>query len=333
MARLALAAAALLSLAASALAACSPATARYFGGATSVTALENQVLSTCYTTYGCYDAVNSGTGYSGFKNNTYKVAASTTSMTTAQESALGFTKLTVPQGLQSFSVLYNGATALTLSAQSLADLYSGFSVSIGGGAITVPVARSDTGAGATYVFTSYLNLATATGPRPWPSSKVGDVVAWGSPRLVTASGSNGVASYVFSHPGSVTYLSTSVAVTFVTGNIRIAATNNKAGQNYKGDSCSITGAIPVSLPAATATWSGVNTIFQAGSGVCPIVTFVYLWARTAYPAGGTPTATITKNFLTSVFSTSCQNVLPPLNFVPVPSSLLTQNRNAIATIH
>eukprot|EP00850_Spirogloea_muscicola_P025961 SM004987S17368 [mRNA] locus=s4987:723:893:- [translate_table: standard] len=55
MARLAVAAL-VLACAVSAFAACSPSTAKYFGGATSVQALENQVLST-YGTYGCYDSV------------------------------------------------------------------------------------------------------------------------------------------------------------------------------------------------------------------------------------------------------------------------------------
>eukprot|EP00850_Spirogloea_muscicola_P025558 SM003496S13223 [mRNA] locus=s3496:1037:1207:- [translate_table: standard] len=54
MARLAVAALVLV-LAASASAACSPSNANYFGGATSVQPLENQVLST-YGTYGCYAA-------------------------------------------------------------------------------------------------------------------------------------------------------------------------------------------------------------------------------------------------------------------------------------
>eukprot|EP00850_Spirogloea_muscicola_P003461 SM000014S00249 [mRNA] locus=s14:266321:267539:+ [translate_table: standard] len=319
-----------LAFAASAFAACSPSGSTYFGGATSVQALENQVLST-YGTYGCYASVGSGAGYTGFKANTYQVAASDAAMTTAQESGLGFSKLTIPQGLQSYSMLFNGATALTLSCQSLADLYSGFSASIGGGAITVPVARSDS-SGTTFVFTSYLNLCTAGGARPWPASKVGESgIAWGSSALVAQSGSSGVASYIFSHPGSIGYLGTPVAVTFVTGNVRIAATNNKAGQNYKGNSCSVTGAIPVSVPAATATWSGVNTIYQPGSGVCPMVSFVYIWARQTYPAG-TPTATATKAFLNFVYSTAGQNLLPPLNFVKDPSGLITQNTNAVATI-
>eukprot|EP00850_Spirogloea_muscicola_P023539 SM000365S13725 [mRNA] locus=s365:27332:28565:- [translate_table: standard] len=328
MARFAVAAL-VLAFAASAFAACSPSGATYFGGATSVQPLENQVLSS-YGSYGCYASVGSGAGYTGFQANTYQVAASDAAMTTAQESGLGFSKLTVPQGLQSYSLLFNGASELTLSCQSLADLYSGYSTSIGGGAITVPVARSDS-SGTSFVFSSYLNLCTAGGARPWPSSKVGEVVSWGSPRLVTQSGSGGVASYVFSHPGAICYLGTPVAITFVTGNVRIASTNNKAGQNYKGSSCSVTGAIPVSVPAATATWSGVNTIFQPGSGVCPTVSFAYIWARQTYPSG-TPSATATKAFLNFMFSTSGQNLLPPLNFVKDPSSLITQNTNAVKTI-
>eukprot|EP00850_Spirogloea_muscicola_P026559 SM008253S22991 [mRNA] locus=s8253:204:666:+ [translate_table: standard] len=64
-----------LAFAASAFATCSPAGSTYFGGATSVQALENQVLST-YGTYGCYASVGSGAGYAGFKANTYQVAAS-----------------------------------------------------------------------------------------------------------------------------------------------------------------------------------------------------------------------------------------------------------------
>eukprot|EP00850_Spirogloea_muscicola_P017151 SM000144S00699 [mRNA] locus=s144:248114:249473:- [translate_table: standard] len=155
---------------------------------------------------GCWGRESSGAGYAGFKANTYQVAASDAAMTTAQESGLGFSKLTVPQGLQTYSVLFNGATELTLSCQSLANLYSGFSKSIGGGAITILVARSDS-SGTTFVFTSYLNLCTAAGARPWPSSKVGESgIAWGSTALVSQSGSSGVASYVFSHPGAIGYL-------------------------------------------------------------------------------------------------------------------------------
>eukprot|EP00850_Spirogloea_muscicola_P017142 SM000144S00690 [mRNA] locus=s144:249028:249322:+ [translate_table: standard] len=52
-------AALVLAFAASAFAACSPSGATYFGGATSVQALENQVLST-YGTYGCYASVGKG---------------------------------------------------------------------------------------------------------------------------------------------------------------------------------------------------------------------------------------------------------------------------------
>eukprot|EP00850_Spirogloea_muscicola_P014099 SM000099S25205 [mRNA] locus=s99:170137:172620:- [translate_table: standard] len=42
-----------------------------------------------------------------------------------------------------------------------------------------------------------------------------------------------------SHPGAITCVGSQIANTFVTGNVRIAATNNKSDQNYKGNSCSI----------------------------------------------------------------------------------------------
>eukprot|EP00850_Spirogloea_muscicola_P022158 SM000280S10713 [mRNA] locus=s280:85997:86982:+ [translate_table: standard] len=238
MARLAVAAL-VLAFVASAFAAFSPSGATYFGCATFVQPLDNLVLSS-YGTYGCYASVGpafSGAGYNGFQANTYQVAASDAAMTTAQESALGFQKLTVPQGLQSYSLLFNGASELTLSCQSLADLYSGYSTSIGRGAIIVPVARSDS-SGTSFVFSSYLNLCTAGGARPWPSSKVGEVVSWEwlrRRRFIRVL-----------PPGAIFYLGTPVAVTFVTVNVRSASTNNKAGQNYKGSSCSVTGAIPVS---------------------------------------------------------------------------------------
>eukprot|EP00850_Spirogloea_muscicola_P018769 SM000175S03316 [mRNA] locus=s175:236786:240025:+ [translate_table: standard] len=166
--------------------------------------LEVQVLD-AYSTYGCYASVGSGAGYSGFKAQTNQLAASDAAMTTNQEATLGFPKLTLPQGLQSYSVLYNGVTALPLSCQSLADLYSGFFLSIGGGALTVAVVHLGN-SGTSYVFSSYLNLCTASGPRPWPSTKVGENVVWGSTLLVAASTSINAALYVYSHPGSVAYL-------------------------------------------------------------------------------------------------------------------------------
>eukprot|EP00850_Spirogloea_muscicola_P004748 SM000020S06098 [mRNA] locus=s20:988537:989407:+ [translate_table: standard] len=179
-----LAAVLVLALAASAAAnsPCTPNTTFVFGGATSVQQLENQVIASYSSAIGCYANVGSGAGYNGFKARTYLVAASDAAMTSAQESNLGFVRYTVPQGLQSYSLLYNGTTQLTLSCQNLADLYSGFSTSIGAGAITIPVARSDS-SGTSFVFSSYLNLCTAGGIRPWPATKVGEVVAWGSPNL------------------------------------------------------------------------------------------------------------------------------------------------------
>eukprot|EP00850_Spirogloea_muscicola_P016138 SM000129S26125 [mRNA] locus=s129:127884:128555:+ [translate_table: standard] len=116
----------LLALAASASAACSPAGATYFGGTDSVQTVEFAVLS-AYGGYGCYQLASPTDAYNRIKANNYQVVAADWAMTTAQESGLGFSKLTMTQGLQSYSLLYNGAKALTLSCQSLADLYSGFS--------------------------------------------------------------------------------------------------------------------------------------------------------------------------------------------------------------
>eukprot|EP00850_Spirogloea_muscicola_P022046 SM000274S09993 [mRNA] locus=s274:70310:70990:+ [translate_table: standard] len=139
-----LAAALVLALAASAAAnnPCTPNTTFVFGGATSVKTLERQVVATYTKAISCYASAR-----------TYLVAASVAAMTTAQESGLGYVKYTVLQGLQSYSLLLNGTTDLTLSCQSLADLYSGYSSSIGGGAITIPVARSDS-LGTSFVFSS-----------------------------------------------------------------------------------------------------------------------------------------------------------------------------------
>eukprot|EP00850_Spirogloea_muscicola_P026650 SM009042S24372 [mRNA] locus=s9042:1:437:- [translate_table: standard] len=67
MARLAIAIV-VLAFATAAVATCSPSNAIYFGGATSVQGLENQVLSS-YGTYGCYGATGSGAGYANFKTN------------------------------------------------------------------------------------------------------------------------------------------------------------------------------------------------------------------------------------------------------------------------
>eukprot|EP00850_Spirogloea_muscicola_P023528 SM000364S13663 [mRNA] locus=s364:50699:52272:+ [translate_table: standard] len=301
-----------------------PITADYSGGATSVSPLETAIVDDRVDycdAYGCY---TSSAGYTVLKANTYTIAASDAAMTTEQESGLGFSKLTLPQCLQSYSLLYNGATAFTLA-------WPTFNLTN----IPPPAAVPSLARCSLRLLRCQLHVHRIPGPvHRWRCPPVVHEQGRRERHRLGSQGGDHVRLYqchlVRGLPPRSDRLHRYPNCHHLRDRQLAHRRHQQARPEHKGDSCSIV--IPVGpLPAATATWSGVQTIYQPGSGACPIASSVYFWARKTYPAGGTLTNTATKIFLKFLYSTLGQSLIP-LPFLRDPTYLCNQNINAVATI-
>ncbi|TLZ74675.1 MAG: hypothetical protein E6K14_02965 [Methanobacteriota archaeon] len=197
-------------------------------------------------------------------------------------------------------------------------------VSLPNTAISV-IHRSD-GSGTTFVWTSYLHLASTT----WPSSLVGKNPTW--PTGIGKPGNNGVAGYVKQNPNTIGYAELAYTVQ---NSMTVAKVRNPAG-NFTLPTLNTTqaaaeGAAPV-LPVPNGDWSGVSILNAAGANSYPISTLTYLLAyKELNVLGSSMTQVKAKalvDFLWWVVHEG-QNYSVALVYVPLPPSIVTLDETGI----
>jgi phosphate ABC transporter phosphate-binding protein len=131
------------------------------------------------------------------------------------------------------------------------------------------VHRAD-GSGTTFVWTSYLHVASTT----WPSSLVGKNPNW--PTGIGKPQNAGVAGYIKQNANTIGYVELAYTVQ---NSMTVAKVRNPAGNfilpTLNTTKAAAEGAAPV-LPSPDGDWSGVSILNAAGANSYPISSLTYL---------------------------------------------------------
>ncbi len=231
-----------------------------------------------------YQAIGSGGGVSQITAKTVDFAGTDSPLNgTERTRAPGL--LHLPETIGAVTAAYNLAgipSGLNLTGQVLADIFLGTitnwnngtiaamnpGVSLPNVAITV-VHRSD-GSGTTFVWTSYLHVASTT----WPSSLVGKNPNW--PTGIGKPQNTGVAGYIKQNANTIGYVELAYTVQ---NSMTVAKVQNPAGNfilpTLNTTKAAAEGAAPV-LPSPDGDWSGVSILDAAGANSYPISSLTYL---------------------------------------------------------
>ena len=188
----------------------------------------------------------------------------------------------------------------------------------------VPVHRSDT-SGSSFLFTSYLN---AQDPAGWSSSLIGTTVAWpAQPGEAGAGGSDNMISTVRSRPGAIGYVGVSYLTEVSQAGEGEAALGNSAG-NYVLPTAST---IQAGLASFTNTPDNgtISLINGSAAQAYPVINYEYAIVNTAQPS-----ATLAQDlraFLSWAITRGTAQ-LGPVNFQPLPASVVSQSQAQIAKI-
>jgi len=281
-----------------------------------------------------YQAIGSGGGVSQIIAKTLDFAG-TDAPLNATERSMAPGILHIPETIGAVTAAYNLPgipSGLNLTGQILADIYLGTitmwnnasiaalnpGLSLPNTAISV-IHRSD-GSGTTFVWTSYLHLASTT----WPSSLVGKNPTW--PTGIGKPGNNGVAGYVKQNPNTIGYAELAYTVQ---NSMTVAKVQNPAGNfilpTLNSTKAAAEGATPV-LPAPDGDWSSVSILNAAGANSYPISTLTYLLVYKELNVLGSsmtqPKAKALVDFLWWVVHDG-QTYSAALVYVPLPSSIVT----------
>ena len=110
------------------------------------------------------------------------------------------------------------------------------------------------------------------------------------------------------------------------------ALNNTNGKYLKSKDADFDASVTsVSLPAHTASWADVSLMNQPGDTTWPLVAFSYLYIRKdlSTEPGGQSSALI-KAFAAMVLSPEGQALVPTFGFAPIPDTLVTSGKAALA---
>jgi len=290
-----------------------------------------------------YQPIGSGGGVSQITAKTVDFAGSDAPLNPAERAAAPGL-LHIPETIGAVTAAYNLpgiGSGLNLTGAVLADIYLGAittwddpsitalnpGVSLPGSAIHV-VHRSD-GSGTTFVWTSYLHLASAA----WNSSLVGKSINW--PAGIGQSGNAGVAGYVRQNPYTIGYVELAYAVQT---SMTVAKVRNPAG-NFILPSLDSTAAAAAgaaaSLPSASGDWGNVSILDAPGTESYPISSLTYLLVYVELSVIG-PSMTPTKaralvDFLWWAIHDG-QTYSSALVYVPLPQSVVMLDETVIRSI-
>jgi phosphate transport system substrate-binding protein len=280
-----------------------------------------------------YNGVGSGTGRSNLAAGTVGFAGSDSPIPASEEASFnGETVLYFPVLLGPITMSYNlsGVSNLKLTPTVIAEIFSGKiktwndpaitainpGVTLPSTAITVAV-RSDS-SGTTQNFTLFLQNAAGSA---WTLGSSSTIKWPGTARA--ASGNGGVAQVIKSTPGAIGYVDYTDAKA---SGLSYASVKNKDGQY-----------VAPSTEAASAA--------AAGTTVAPDLTFHAVWSSgaSAYPItyqswdlvfekqSNANDAAMLKSYLGYLLGDG-QQLLPELNYAPLPSSLDSQAVAQLAKI-
>jgi phosphate transport system substrate-binding protein len=248
----------------------------------------------------------------------------------------------IPLAVAALMVIYHipdlsPSTHLKLNGQVLAQIFAGTitqwdapairnlnpGVALPSSAI-VPVHRSDA-SGSSFLFTSYLN---AQDPADWSPSLIGTTVAWpAQPGGRGADGSDNMISTVGASPGAIGYGGVSYLAPVSQAGEGEAALANSAGRYVLPT--------PSTIQAGLASFTNtpdngtISLINGSAAQAYPVINYEYAIVSTAQPSAAL--AQDLRAFLGWAL-TSGTAQLGPVNFQPLPASVVTQAQAQIAKI-
>ena len=271
-----------------------------------------------------YQSVGSGAGVRQFIAGTVDFGATDEPLKASEYSKGAAGKRGVvqfPAVGGTIAVAYNKADCkgLKLTQKQVVDIFLGKinswdQLKCGKGKLTV-AHRSD-GSGTTFAFTNSLSAFSSE----W-KSKVGEGKSVNWPVGIGGKGNEGVAGVIQNTPGAIGYLNQS----FVRGNVKAAAVQNKAGKFV--------------LPSLNSGAAALNNIVldsnlagedpnPAGAESYPISTLTWILA---YKDGNGMKAGTIRKAMMYILGPG-QNVADELGYVPLRGSILKQSKAAVAKI-
>ena len=290
-----------------------------------------------------YASVGSGAGISQITAKTVDFGASDAPLNATERSrAPGL--LHIPETIGAVTAAYNLPgipSGLNLTGQVLGDIFLGTitnwndanitslnpGVTLPNAAISV-VHRAD-GSGTTFIWTSYLHVASTT----WPTSLVGKNPNW--PTGVGKPQNAGVAGYVAQTPNTIGYVELAYTVQ---NSMTVAKIRNPAGNwilpTLASTSDAAASASPT-LPAPDGDWSTVSILNAPGANSYPVSSLTYLLVYKELNVFGSAMTQARANALVDFVWWAVhegQNYSAALVYVPLPASIQSLDEGGLQTM-
>jgi phosphate transport system substrate-binding protein len=284
----------------------------------------------------------SGTGISDASTGTVDLGGSDAYLSGSQRSTYP-TMMNIAVAISAQQVNYNipGVKNLKLDGTVLAQIYSGKITNWNAPAIAalnpgvtlpslkiVPLHRADS-SGDTFLFTTYLNDQD---PSVWGSSAVGTTVSWPSvPGALAETGNSGMVTGCGATKGCVAYIGISYLAKTTAAGLGQAMLKNGSG-SYESPSAATISAEASSFISKTPANESISLINGPAPTGYPIVNYEYVVVNSKQ-SGATKTQDI--RALLNWAITSGQDAttyLDPVDFQPLPASVVTLSQNQIKKI-
>ena len=281
-----------------------------------------------------YQSIGSGGGIRQILEGTVDFGATDGPMTEEQMKGAKIPILHLPTALGAVVPTYNvpGVERIRFTPDALAGIFLGKithwndpalakenpGVTLPAAAI-VPIHRSD-GSGTTYIFTDYLAKVS---PEWQQSVGRGTSVNW--PVGLGGKGNEGVAGLVKQTPNAIGYVELIYAVQ---NKIPYGTVRNRTGAFVEPTLASVTAAAAAAAQSMPADFR-VSITDAASADAYPIASFTWLLVPT-HIADGDKGAAI-KKFLGWMLNDG-QRFTAPLNYAPLPPSVVTLEQRALGTI-
>jgi phosphate transport system substrate-binding protein len=291
-----------------------------------------------------YQSIGSGGGIKQFTERTVDFGASDAPLSQTQRSALPGAAVHVPETIGSVVAAYNVpgvGKGLKLTGPILADIFLGKiknwndpAIGTINPGVTLPsrnivvVHRAD-GSGTTFIWTSYLSLASAE----W-KEKVGKGTAVQWPAGLAAPGNEGVASTIKNTQYSLGYVELAYALT---SNMMYANLQNKAG-NFVEPTLDTTknavAAMATTLPKGEDSWENVSMLDAPGPDSYPIASFSYILLYKDMSTNSKVSEEQAREIVRFVSwaVTDGQKFASDLGYVPLPDAVTQHNLETLKSL-
>jgi phosphate transport system substrate-binding protein len=284
----------------------------------------------------------SGTGISDASTGTVDLGGSDAYLSGSERSTYP-SMMNIAVSISAQQVNYNvpGVKNLKLSGTVLAQIYSGKITTWNAPAIAalnpgvplpslkiVPLHRADS-SGDTFLFTTYLNDQD---PSLWASSAVGTTVSWPSvPGALAETGNSGMVSGCGATKGCVAYIGISYLAKTQAAGLGQAMLKNGSGA-YESPSAATISAEASSFIAKTPANESISLINGPAPTGYPIVNYEYVMVNSKQ-SSATKTQDI-RALLNWAITTGqdATTYLDPVDFQPLPASVVTLSQNQIKKI-